>query len=64
MRQYLDLLRFILEHGVRKPTRTKSKKTGTPLDAISVFGYQVPLRPDRWIPCGHDETPGLQDYRP
>jgi len=34
MRQYLDMMRYVLEHGTRKPDRTG---TGT----RSVFGYQM-----------------------
>jgi thymidylate synthase len=41
MRQYLDLLRHVLEHGVRKPTRARLLSTGANLDALSVFGYQM-----------------------
>jgi thymidylate synthase len=41
MRQYLDLLRHVLEHGVRQPTRARLLSTGANLDALSVFGYQM-----------------------
>jgi thymidylate synthase len=41
MRQYLDLLRHVLDHGVRKPTRAVLRSTGEKIDAISVFGYQM-----------------------
>src|SRR5271166_2065226 len=38
MRQYLDLLRDVRTHGVRKPTRAMLRSTGEKIDAISVFG--------------------------
>src|SRR5437016_12341635 len=41
MKQYLDLLRHVLTHGVRKPTRAVLRSTGTTIDALSVFGYQM-----------------------
>ena len=41
LKQYLDLLRDVLENGVRKPTRAKLKSTGQNIDAISVFGRQL-----------------------
>ncbi len=41
MKQYLDLLRHVLERGVRKPTRAKLLSTGENIDALSVFGYQM-----------------------
>jgi thymidylate synthase len=41
MRQYLDLLRHVLKHGVRKPTRARLLSTGANVDALSVFGYQM-----------------------
>lgn len=41
MKQYLDLLRHVRDHGVRKPTRAVLRSTGEKIDAISVFGYQM-----------------------
>lgn len=41
MKQYHDLLKFILDNGVRKPTRAKLQSTGQHIDALSVFGYQM-----------------------
>jgi thymidylate synthase len=41
MKQYLDLLRHVRTHGVRKPTRAVLRSTGEKVDAISVFGYQM-----------------------
>jgi len=41
MKQYLDLLRHIRTHGVRKPTRAVLRSTGAKIDALSVFGYQM-----------------------
>ncbi|MGH7170604.1 MAG: thymidylate synthase [Gemmataceae bacterium] len=41
MQQYLDLLRYVRDHGVRKPTRAILRSTGEKIDALSVFGYQM-----------------------
>lgn len=41
MKQYLDMLRNIRAHGVRKPTRAVLRSTGEKIDALSVFGYQM-----------------------
>lgn len=41
MQQYLTLLRHVLDHGVRKPTRAKLTSTGRNVNAFSVFGYQM-----------------------
>jgi len=41
MRQYLELLRDVREHGVRKPTRAVLRSTGGKIDALSVFGRQI-----------------------
>ena len=38
MRQYLDLLRDVRDHGARKPTRAVLRSTGEKIDALSVFG--------------------------
>ena len=43
MKQYLDMLRHVLEHGIRKPDRTG---TGT----LSVFGYQTRYNLDEGFP--------------
>src|SRR5262245_16094072 len=34
-------MRHVLDHGVRKPTRAVLLSTGRPIDALSVFGYQM-----------------------
>lgn len=41
MRQYLDLLRDVRDHGTRKPTRAVLPSTGCKVDALSVFGRQI-----------------------
>jgi thymidylate synthase len=41
MKQYLDLLRSVLDQGVRKPTRAKLPSTGQNVHALSIFGYQM-----------------------
>jgi thymidylate synthase len=41
MRQYLDLLKDVRDHGARKPTRAVLRSTGAKIDALSVFGRQV-----------------------
>jgi thymidylate synthase len=41
MKQYLDLLREVRQHGVRKPTRAVLRSTGEKIDALSVFGRQI-----------------------
>jgi thymidylate synthase len=41
MKPYLDLLRYILDHGVLKPTRAVLPSTGKKIGALSVFGYQA-----------------------
>jgi thymidylate synthase len=38
---YLALLRDVLQHGTRKPTRARLPSTGETVDALSVFGRQV-----------------------
>ena len=41
MRQYLDLLQDVREHGLGKPTRAILRSTGKKIDALSVFGRQI-----------------------
>lgn len=41
MEQYLDLLRFVVDRGVRKPTRAVLESTGRHVHALSIFGYQI-----------------------
>lgn len=41
MKQYLDLLRHVRDHGTRKKSRAVLQSTGLAPDTLSVFGYQV-----------------------
>ncbi len=41
MRQYLDLLKDVRDHGTRKPTRAVLPSTGRKIHALSVFGRQI-----------------------
>ena len=41
MRQYLDLLQDVRDHGRRKQTRAILRSTGQKIDALSVFGRQI-----------------------
>jgi thymidylate synthase len=41
VRQYLDLVKYVLAHGVHKPTRAVLPSTGKHVDALSIFGYQM-----------------------
>ncbi len=50
MRQYLDLLRDVRTHGVRKPTRAVLRSTGEKIDALSVFGRQIRFDLDQGFP--------------
>lgn len=40
MKQYHDMLRYILENGQMRPTRAKLASTNDHVPALSVFGYQ------------------------
>ena len=48
VKQYLDLMRHVLEHGARKTDRTG---TGT----LLVFGHQMRFDLRRGLPAGHDQ---------
>jgi thymidylate synthase len=41
MTPYLDLLRDVRNHGVRKPTRAVLRSSGQKIDALAVFGRQI-----------------------
>jgi thymidylate synthase len=41
MGPYLDLLRDVRTHGVRKPTRAVLRSTGEKVQALSIFGRQI-----------------------
>ena len=41
MKTYLDLLREVREHGIRKPQRAVLESTGTKPDMLSLFGRQI-----------------------
>lgn len=41
MRQYLELLKDVRDHGIWKPTRAVLPSTGRKIDALSVFGRQI-----------------------
>jgi thymidylate synthase len=51
MKQYLDLLRHVRDHGARKPTRAVLRSTGEKIDALSVFGYQMRLDLNEGFPA-------------
>ncbi len=53
MIQYLQMLRHIREHGLRKTDRTG---TGT----LSVFGYQARFDLSPGLPAGHDQEAAPQ----
>jgi thymidylate synthase len=50
MRPYLELLRDVRDHGVRKPTRAVLRSTGEKIDALSVFGRQIRFDLDAGFP--------------
>ena len=57
MKQYLDFMRHVREHGARKDDRTG---TGT----LSVFGYQMRFDLAAGLPAGDDQERALQVDRP
>ena len=57
MKQYLDLMRHVREHGTFKEDRTG---TGT----YSVFGYQMRFQPGRWLPHRHHQEVPPEVHHP
>ena len=57
MRQYLDLIRHVLDHGARKHDRTG---TGT----LSVFGYQMRFDLAAGFPLRDDKEAAYEVHHP